>query len=690
MNLFLFVLFFFINHGASKQTFNGVEKITKRNYECIDILTEDIKTHHWPKDEKPCLDQILKTIINIKNSTLWATWIWDSNQLPVGQLMGSKHHLGNYDQCITEQIGSSSPPFRTKYCLTDIVLLSDKELKVLPQNIDPYGRTEEYINTKTEWNQHFNVITWGVCVPETCQKESVKKILRTVLGQSYLGRLKLQYDIKMENCELAGEAKSHIDGFNITMVAAFIMIGVVLSCTKYISEHQRVNSTLNNIIKCFCIKRNSTNFLARPKNDIKVLNGMRFMSSCAIVLAHSIMTCMLFSSGNTLDFEKYLNSYGKFILNLVIVVDTFFLMSGLLFIRSIKANSTLWDLLKMLIKRYFRLIWWYIAVQVTIIFILPRFGCGPLCSRYMDYEQGACLKTWWLGLLMMVNYIDRTNICHPPSWYISSDFQLTLLATLLFWIHQKHPRIGKICFSILACLSILLPGIAAYNTPELGDNPFHFQLYNVMRNVEDSKFFASYLQTHNRASPYLVGLMLGYVMNNYGVKGFRNNFTKKQLFVYVTPFIAAIVYLHTWSYNLQVMLYIVLHRIMWAFFNCGIIIMCEYGSLPYIKEFLSWSIFLPLSKLTYGIYMIHCVTIMYNSTSMRSPLHYNGYLLTEKFLGNLTLSCFISLFFLLFVEAPLNNLIKMLLDSIGNKELKKNIDKNTEATESSEDKNKDL
>ncbi|KPJ17987.1 hypothetical protein RR48_02758 [Papilio machaon] len=265
-------------------------------------------------------------------------WIWDSNQLPVGQLMGSKHHLGNYDQCISDLIGNSSPPFRTKYCLADIVLHSNKGLKFKAQDIDPYGLTEKQINMKTEWNQRFNVIIWGVCVPQKCRKDSVKKILQTLLGQSYLGKLKLQPEINIENCEIAGEAKNHIDGFSIII-----------------------------------------------------------------------------------------------------------------------------------------LIWWYIAAQVTIIFILPRFGCGPLCAKFMDYEQGACIKTWWLGLLMMANYVDRTNICHAPSWYIFSDFHLTFLATIIFWIHQKQPRLGKICFGILAFLSILLPGILAYNTPELGDNPFHFQ-----------------------------------------------------------------------------------------------------------------------------------------------------------------------------------------------------------------------
>ncbi|XP_013168687.1 PREDICTED: nose resistant to fluoxetine protein 6-like [Papilio xuthus] len=407
------------------------------------------------------------------------------------------------------------------------------------------------------------------------------------------------------------------------------------------------------------------------------------------------MICMLVSTGNALNFEKYLNSYGMLILNLVIVVDTFFIMSGILFIRNLKANSTPWDLVKMLIKRYFRLIWWYIAAQLTIIFILPRFGCGPLCARFMDYEQGACMKTWWLGLLMMANYVDRTNICHAPSWYIFSDFHLTLLATIIFWIHQKQPRIGKICFGILAFLSILLPGILAYNNPELGDNPFHFQLYKVLRHVKDSPFFVSYLRTHNRASPYFVGLIIGYAMKTYGAKAFT--FTKKQLFINVLAFVAIVVYLSTWNYNMQVMLLIVLHRIIWAFIICAIIVMSEYGSLPYIKEFLSWSIFLPLSKLTYGMYMVHCIIIMYNTTSIRSPLHFNGYVLTEKFLGTLTLSCFISLFFLLFIEAPLNNLVKLFLESIGdnkeNQELKNNkIDINIQQTTEvfSEEKNKEL
>lgn len=49
-----------------------------------------------------------------------------------------------------------------------------------------------------------------------------------------------------------------------------------------------------------------------------------------------------------------------------------------------------------------------------------------------------------------------------------------------------------------------------------------------------------------------------------------------------------------------------------------------------VNDFLSWGPFAPLSKLTYGIYMVHWITVKMNIACTRTPLYFNTGILVTK------------------------------------------------------------
>ncbi|CAG5052481.1 unnamed protein product [Parnassius apollo] len=660
---------------------NEAINITKRIIKCeskFDELMNELLSQNWAEEERPCLEQILTTIYNVKNLTLWANWIWDSMQLPVGQLYGSRYHLGNYDQCLRETVAGSHFPFRKQYCLADIVLQPDKKEVVFSNKINLNGPTEKYIYSVTKLKQRFNIMTWGVCTPQICKTKSVKSFIKALLKQSHLMNFRYTPEITLDKCEVAQDAKEQTDAIYGVLFIILSTIVPACICTLYNSTRSEANSqsNANRIIQCFCLKRNFKDLLDRHKNDIEILHGMRFISCSIIVYAHVIIMFLIVSStGNGLDFEEDLHYSGLLKLSSVIVVDTFFLMSGLLLIRSIKGKITLGGLGKVIIKRYFRLIWWYMAGLLLVFFISPRTSCGPLCSKFAEIERDACMKTWWLGMLMVGNYIDTSNLCLLHTWYIFCDFHLTVATVLMCWVYQRQRRTGIICFTILAILSVILPGLDAYYGPEVDEYPLNFELLKELRDSHSSSpIITSYIRSHLRASPFFMGLMMGYIMTIYEPKSLRRTITKKHLTTAILVFVAvATFFLIACSYMDSVFrnaVVMAIHRPIWGAFICTVIVICEYGTFPIVKDFLSWSGFVPLSKLTYGIYMIHSTTIMYNMITTRSPLYYNSYIVMEKFLGNMALACFISLYFLLFVEAPLNNLVNLLLNNSGNAEEK--------------------
>ncbi|VVD02280.1 unnamed protein product, partial [Leptidea sinapis] len=115
--------------GFSTATNNGK---SHNEYTVLDVLRDNIVKENWSQDEIPCLNQMLYTLK-----------IMDSIQPPVGVFYGSRHSLGNFDQCVKPPWLHTNHELRTKYCLADVVL-SDRETNGILK--EPYDTAEAYIN----------------------------------------------------------------------------------------------------------------------------------------------------------------------------------------------------------------------------------------------------------------------------------------------------------------------------------------------------------------------------------------------------------------------------------------------------------------------------------------------------------------------------------------------------------------
>lgn len=52
-------------------------------------------------------------------------------------------------------------------------------------------------------------------------------------------------------------------------------------------------------------------------------------------------------------------------------------------------------------------------------------------------------------------------------------------------------------------------------------------------------------------------------------------------------------------------LYAAIHRAVWAIGSVGVLYTASYGYSGFISKFLSWSPWIPISKLVYGAYLTH-------------------------------------------------------------------------------------
>ncbi|XP_037299110.1 uncharacterized protein LOC115444623 [Manduca sexta] len=117
----------------------------KRSVAEVDALLKAVTEESWRDDEKPCFNAVVAMLDGVHNSTLWATWMWDSNQRPVGTLYGLRYHLGNYDQCLSPPWLKEHPELRPQYCLLDFQL-SEGNLLEGRSYFEPYEPATTYIN----------------------------------------------------------------------------------------------------------------------------------------------------------------------------------------------------------------------------------------------------------------------------------------------------------------------------------------------------------------------------------------------------------------------------------------------------------------------------------------------------------------------------------------------------------------
>lgn len=78
------------------------------------------------------------------------------------------------------------------------------------------------------------------------------------------------------------------------------------------------------------------------------------------------------------------------------------------------------------------------------------------------------------------------------------------------------------------------------------------------------------------------------------------------------------------DYNaIEAAVYASLHRLSWALGTVGLLIVSSYGHAFVFRKFLTWSPWIPLSKLVYGAYLIHMQFQLRNVGMTAAPKMFN-------------------------------------------------------------------
>jgi peptidoglycan/LPS O-acetylase OafA/YrhL len=116
-----------------------------------------------------------------------------------------------------------------------------------------------------------------------------------------------------------------------------------------------------------------------------------------------------------------------------------------------------------------------------------------------------------------------------------------------------------------------------------------------------------------------------------------------------------------WS-NLTMSFYIAFSKPAWTvgvFILVGLLFMEQ---LPWVDLILNNHLMAVLGRISFCIYLVHPAIINWYYYSAETPPHFNGLWYTINYLGLLSLSIIVSILVHLFVELPVGNLTKRMLD----------------------------
>ena len=151
--------------------------------------------------------------------------------------------------------------------------------------------------------------------------------------------------------------------------------------------------------------------------------------------------------------------------------------------------------------------------------MMSIIGLSATLLRYLG-DEGAqwsestmmfdhwCRKNWWVNALFLHNFFRRENMCLSHSWYSAVDLQLFLVGQLLLVCLLWSRKWGLAALGALVCLSQVLTGALTVRD-HLPAVPL---LSSVSEQTMNLYYGQIYIKPYCRASPYLIGMLLAYLM----------------------------------------------------------------------------------------------------------------------------------------------------------------------------------
>lgn len=626
-----------------------------------------------------CAAAFIQIFTGLRHEAKWVMRMFDSmaRPIPAGISDGTLTDFGSYDQCLSIR---GPDTMRGQYCLMKWA----PPLPPKPEGITFQTRVLDFQNTTLDDTFLDDLAgyahalydrygRYGICSPSACSKFDLQQVIDSIFDGSH-------FLMEISYCEVQTTDYNFRMDQKVIIAAIFLIIFMVSMATtiEIITLYTRekdysLDYWFLEFLFCFSIHSNGQQLLSTSTSpdSISCIHGIRVISMTWLLLTHTYLIPLK----ETFAFARHFlyvveDVVFQLILNGWVLVDTFFCIGAMLatlsLLNSMKKNHGLINIPQIIFHRICRLTpnMWF---TVALMFVIPSLGSGPLWPEYFDYQEGKCRNYWWATTFYFNNWLPESKLCLLHTWYLSADFQMFVLTSCLFIIPLYwKPAFGSLLILLTIITSILgnglntfyrkLPPTVIYNTPSESD------VYAEAAQV--------YLPTYVHLGPYCVGILLGFILHHHKSKRLSPiSLWLNFILWFIAISVAGCILLATLDWNRGIRwspmssgLYAGLHRTCWSLVVAWITYACATGNGGPVNTFLSWKLFVPLSRVSYMVYLMHFLVLWIRYASIRWTLPFSHYTMFCEFIINLVLSTIIAAAGYLLIEAPVGRLTKLYFD----------------------------
>lgn len=670
-----------------------------------------------------CYNDTMIYLNNLLQGTTWAVKMFDATgKPPTGTLTGNLHFVGSYDQCLAikpEKTATNKHLSATgsRYCRAtfDIPANLMTSVKSFIGDVNTYGVPI--------------TVTWGLCLPSTCQEHDVTDLFRLGFLQSF----NLEPSVV---CYTAPDLQ-HDDGaiiviFVLCLIAAICFIATLFHIYRFdddgeedepvfatstadahdnkgyipevddettFSPGQKIGHVANGhinvsdddsfqikesgwkqgVAKAFSLYQNIPDVLSfdHDQDSIQCVHGIRFLSLAWLVLGNSFLFAALSLTkapvtGNLLEGLEMMKGFAfQAVFSSPFAIDSFFVISGFLLTykflnKCTNKGKVEWQaILGFYSNRYIRITPVYMVIMVSYVWLYHFVGDSPIYPKAIGVAD-KCKQDWWHHILFINNIVGtRGNVafeqCMPWSWFLACIMQFYLITPILFMIYLWSSALGSVFVGLLLTASVVATAIKERRYPG-----------NVLSMMSDGGDYWNnvFITPWCRVSAYCIGILLGFLFDTLesskkvkiskwqNILGWLVSFG---LFITVayTPFTKNREGGDPWT-SVESAVYEAMSHVVWAVALSWVIFACTQGYGGVINWVLSWRGFLPLSRLSFAVYLIHPVVMVLFIYNKQVLVYMNTFEMAYMFLGHLIMSYAVGLLFCVGVERPFIRLLKLL------------------------------
>nr|CDJ92267.1 Acyltransferase 3 domain containing protein [Haemonchus contortus] len=548
----------------------------------------------------------------------------------------------------------------------------------------------ETIYSKSEYPMHFcyshddtdsPVEAYGVCLPTPCADDHVD-LLKEWRAMTKPEEADLPMDFT--SCTRSRHEKQWFEKFIPVADLAFNLLLLMLVIMATIFHNMRgesVKTMSSRILLAFSAKKNLQRLVQLPKDPqscITCMFGMRVLSMIWTLVGHSFIFVQAYLE-NVEYFKTSMvnNFWNQWITNFTLSVDTFFVLGGTVlsyswfrkWLKNTTEEEPTWTSYSYWLRFYrHRVVRLWPAYLYTLMAVTLRLSVTHFHPMWPPTDPAIQCPKHWFENVFFINSLFN-NRCMPWTWYIGTEFLYYLVSPIFLLTLRQTPKLGlALClFTISASAGLNTVKMVQRNFPPtqfLWRQPEMFNPNFIQHHIE------IYIKPQYRIGPYIIGLMLGYILANFqrqAIKPMRSAafVATGWLVGFLCGFWALFgLYpsLQGWNWPLYHLVYGTIHRDVFAISMAWLIYACHTGLGGIINRILSANFLVPLSNLCYSVYLFHMIPVVLTYLLVPFPIIFeNQWAIFIHCSIQLLISYIFALICTLVAEYPAHNIESILL-----------------------------